>query len=221
MSTQPDKPLIFDLDKYALFTPVEGNRRAALNFGLREGYPRITVFTSTQSDKDGKGVITVAFDLDHFLIFLTRLERLARTDGVSKEKATVKHFPRDATGKITGNPEPSAELWYGKNDQGIVWLSVVQPNRPKIVFEITISNFHDFHNTKGEPISKAEGSVARAVTMAGVLRYHFTDRCLNFRDTSIPRVKTLPYSQRNKGASNTGTPVPSIDSLDIGSDVPY
>jgi|ERR1700752_2235561 len=222
MTEQTDKPIIFELDKYSLFTPVEGNRRAVLSFSLRDGFPRVTVFTHIQSDNDGKGIINIAFDLSHFLVFLSRLEKVARSDELNKkEKATVKYFPRDREGRITGNPEPASELWFGKNEHGIIWLSVVQPKRPKIVFDIVMSDFHEFHNSKGESFTKAEGSLAITLAMISVLRYHFIERAVSFRDTSVPRQQKFIPSMRTDKSSSKQTGTPSIDDIDIDTDIPY
>lgn len=200
MSEATEKPKIFELGPYALYEPVEGNKRAILSWSIREQYPRVSVFTNVDSDKagPGKGVINAAFDLDHFMIFLDRLEAIARGATDVKEKATVKHFPRDEAGNIKGDREVTSEVWYGKDQDGMVWISVQQPQRPKIAFKITLSDFHEFFNKTGQPATAAEGSVHRTIVMVRVLRQKFMERALAWRDTSIPRPKSTPYSQRGK-----------------------
>jgi len=223
MSEVKARPPIFELDRYTFWTSVEGNKRAAMSFGIKEGYPRITVFTNTQSDHDGKGAIIASFDLEHFLIFLNHFEKVVKTNGPSKEMVNIKHFPRDTAGKITGDREVTGELWFGKNEEGVVWISAQQPNRPKIVFEILLSDFHEFRNSTGQLMTKGEGSISRALTLVPILRHHFIDKCLHFRNTSTPREKSLPYSQRGNQTENITTSKPTgsvYDNMDE-SDIPY
>lgn len=224
MSTFPvEKPKIFELDKYSLFAAVEGNARASMNFAVREGYPRITVFTRTQSDMEGKGMINVPFDLDTLLVFLMRLEAIARSEAVDiKEKMSAKHWPRDPTGKIKGDLEVTSELFFGKNSDGVVWLSATAPNRPRIVFELSLSEYNQFTNAKGEFLTKAEGSRARTLSFISALRYHMTAKCLSFRDTSIPRDNKGPYSGRNKAAEANKSVTASVaEDIYLGDDLPY
>ncbi len=220
---QAPKPTILELDRFTFYAPVEGNKRASLCFSMREGYPRLTVWTRTQSDNEGKGVINIPFDILHFNVFLDRLTRIARSETVPvKERALVKHFPRNSEGKITGDPEVTGEIWYGKNEHGVVWISAQQPNRPKIIFEINVSNFHEFQNSKGEPISKSEGSIAVTTSMIHILRTHFTNSATSFRDTSQPRPKTGPYSSRNKQPnSEASKQASSMEFAKFDNDVEY
>lgn len=203
MTEQTEKPKIFVLDRYTLFAGVENNQRASMEFGLREGYPRITVWTRSESDNNGKGFLSAPFDLDHFLMFLTRLEFVARQKEPTKEQALVKHWPRDPEGKIKGDKEVSCEVWFGKDEDGTVWISLVQPNRPKIKFEIVMSDFHEFR-TKDGVMSKGMASMLRTIVMCGVLREWFTTHSLSFRDTSIPRPSKGNYSSRKQGGGYSG-----------------
>lgn len=190
------KPKIYQLDACSLFAPVEGNKRANLSWSYRDQYPRLTVFTRTESDNDGKGVLTAAFDLEHFTIFLNALERVARTEGEQRGTAAVKHWPRDGQGKINGDREVTCEVFYGKNADGVVWISLVQKDRPKIVFKIELSEYHEYKNSKGQVLTPAEGSVARTIAMCAILKEAFIRQLTTFRDTSIPRENKGPYSQR-------------------------
>ena len=214
MSQFNDKPkaIIFELERYTLFAAVEGNARASMSFAVREGYPRVTVFTRSKSDMDGKGMINVPFELDTFLVMLMQLEQIARTEGRCVMKIDAKHWPRDGEGKIKGDLEVTSELFIGKNDDGIVWLSAQAPNRPKIVFELTLSDYNGFTNVKGEKLTKAEGSKFRTLALISALRFHMTQKCLTFRDTSIPRDNKGPYSGRAKTAAATASATATVAS---------
>lgn len=203
MATTSEKPKIFELSRYSLFAPAPENRQSSMRFGIRDGYPRISVFTSIESDKDGKGVISIGFDIDHFLMFLSRLEKVARHDGETKEKITVRYKKKDARGNPTDELETGSELWYGKDGEGIVWLSVVQTGRPRIMFKVTMSDFHEFFNFKGERLTASEASVLRTLTLAGVLRCSFTTQFAQWRDTTLPR-EGAPRKNNAAGVPATG-----------------
>lgn len=217
-SNQVKKPKLFNLDAFALYTPVENNQRASLQWAIRDGYPRITVFTRIKSDNDGKGFINAPFDIFTFIALLDKIEQTAKSPGPSKSMVTCKHWPRDETGKITGDLEVTSEVWFGKNDDGVVWISVTAPNKPKIVFEFLLSNYHEFKNSKGEPISKSEGSMLKTISMMRLLKHHYTQHSGEFRDTSVPRPQNT-YKRNGADKDDKYVPIYGIDADALNEDI--
>lgn len=214
MTNAPTKPKIYELERCSLYAPVAGNKRAMLTFSIRSGYPRISVFTRTESDNGGKGVINFAFDLEHFLIFLNRLEAIVRSPGSTKEKVTVRYRKKDANQRPTDELETAGELYFGKNEEGVVWLSILQTDRPRIQFEITLSDYHEFFNGKGERLTKGEASTLRSLVIIHVLRQSFIGQAATFRDVSIPR------HEGGNDRSDTKSAAP-VSSDGVFDDIPY
>ena len=57
-----------------------------------------------------------------------------------------------------------SELWFGKDDEGVAFISVISGERPKIKFEFNISDYHKIHRS-GNPITKAEASCLQALAV--------------------------------------------------------
>ena len=216
MSEQNAKPQFeaIELDKFAMFMPVQNNQRARLNWGLYRGNPRITVFPNTPDDTV-KSPITAAFSPEEFGVFIQMFEEIVK--GPVNVKTKVDCYSRrwSEDGK-PGEIFLRSEVFYGKDQDGICWISVVDGNRPKIKFEFRISEYHKFYKVNGEVLTETEGSCRRALsTLHGV-----RDVCLTYaREKREPYVKPAGGQKGSyKGKSNapkaTGDSFDSFDSID-------
>jgi uncharacterized membrane protein YgcG len=61
-------------------------------------------------------------------------------------------------GKRSQAPAVTSELWCGKDKEGVIWISVSAPNRPKIKFNIGTNDFHHWFHGDGTPYTAAEAS---------------------------------------------------------------
>lgn len=162
----PRKKIALDNRKLNLSAPTPGHQGkfASLIWGLHKNNPRITVYTNDPTDTGpdaNYGKIVAALDGPVFFAFLHQLNQVVDGPNDVKLKVENKNFSF-AGGKRSDRPVVMSELWFGKNPEGIVWLSVAAPNRPKIQFKFTLSDFHQFIKADGTPFNAAEGSVAAA-----------------------------------------------------------
>lgn len=173
---EPTAPIvnkIFDLEKFMMFAPTPGveGRRARLAWGLREGNPRLTVFTGDPKDTAGRNIINARMDPVTFYAFLNSLEEVARSPAESRcklECMTGEYQDRQATGKKVLD----STLYYGKNAEGLVWLLIESaiPDRPKVRFIFEVYDYHAFYKTDGTAWTRGEASTHSAVATVNALR---------------------------------------------------
>lgn len=220
MSEVPAQPIrILDFEKMQMWTPTPGapGKRAKLGFGIRDGNPRITVFTNDPKDTVSKGIIYAAMNPETFFAFLQMFEKVARSSEETKMKI-------DCFGLRYENDKPTkdrillSELYFGRTAEGIVWLSVVAENRPKIKFDFKISDFHGIFNGAGNQISEAEASQLEALAKIGLLRTVYGNMIAKNIENPPPRPNA------NKGGFNktddSFKPKTSPDNS-FGDDLPF
>lgn len=200
---------IRELSRFNMFAPnpANGQRQSRLSWGVRDGNPRITVFTNTQTEKPVDGIITAAMNPETFYIFLSDLNEVALNgENGTKRKIDCFQGVYGDDGKITNERILASELYYGKDDNGIVWLSVISGNKPKVKFEFKVSDYHKFYRGNGEALSDKETSQLQ--TLAVVLA---------LKDIYIPLVGQLRPQTANQAAASSGAPVRSGASSSSGS----
>lgn len=171
-SYKEGKVIFINFLKFDLYaeTPNVPGRRSKLSFGVRDGNPRITVFTNDPSDTINKGVIYAPFSPEVFLAFLDMFEKAILNGNDTKYKIDCLTYARDESGKADLTTKvPTSQLWFGKDKTGICWMSVVSGNRPKIPFQFKLSEFHNFYHANGEKFSESENSdVVALATVRGL-----------------------------------------------------
>lgn len=176
-----------ELEKFQMYTNAPGaeGRRSRLGFSSYRGNPRITVFTGVQNDS-GKGVINAAMNPETFLIFLNLLERVAKADKEDKFKVDCDTLLKSNDGQRSQERTLASSIIAGKDAEGVMWISVVAENRPKIKFEFTVSDFHRLYHGNGQQFSKAESSVLQTLATIDALRAIFTTHASELRPPYNP-----------------------------------
>lgn len=188
MSDQPEKIKILDFDKLQMWTPTPGapGKRAKLGFSIRDGNPRITVFTNDPKDTINKGIIYAAMNPETFFAFLALFEKVIKSQEEVKTKI-------DCFGTRWENDKPTkeriliSELYFGRTAEGIVWISLVAENRPKIKFDFKISDFHGIFRGDGKQISEAESSQLEALAKLGLLRTIYSNMIAKAIENPAPK----------------------------------
>lgn len=147
-------------------SPNAPGRSARLEYSLLENCPRITIFTgdpSENSKENNFGKIFGAMDPQSFYIFMSLLEQAANAKEEFKTKIENKGYTFFG-GKRSETPVVLSETIVGRDKDGIVWMSVVAPNRPRIKFPFTISEYHNIVRGDGSQPTAPEISsmVAKA-----------------------------------------------------------
>ena len=172
------KPRIIESPQLVMFTaaPNAEGKRSKLVWGIRNGYPRITVFTNDPNDK-GPGivnsVISAPVDMATMHIFLTLLEQIATGPNDIKNKVdcfTLKWVD----GQRTDERILLSEIWIGKDSEGMVWISLIAPARPKIKFTYRVSDWHGIYKTDGVQMTEAEGSTLAALAACFLLKQAYS-----------------------------------------------
>ena len=174
--TQPRK--IIELEKFMMFAPAPNaeGRRSKLAWGIRDGNPRIVVYTNDPSDKEQRGMIFARMDPTTFFAFLEEFEGVCRSPNESRGwvECWTGEYQND---KPTGQKIKDSTLYYGKNAEGVVWLMVDSAieNRPKVRFVFEISDYHAFYKPDGTQMSRGEASTRAAIATVRNIRQVFSN----------------------------------------------
>jgi hypothetical protein len=179
-------------------TPGVSGKFASLVWGLYANNPRITVYTNDPSDSSeskGYGRISANLDLPIFYTFLAKLTEVINHDGEIRYKIENKNyiFPN---GKRSEKPVVVSELWFGKDKDGTIWLSVTARDRPKIKFPFApYELYHSFQNADGTPIPPSEISKLYAKAYVTILENMMTHMaCENYVEPKKQDDKNKQYS---------------------------
>ena len=144
---------IFDFEKLALQS-TQG--KAKLRFGIWRNLPRITVYTNDDNDKQNNyGMITAGLDPSVYSTITQKLNDIVGAPNGTKFKVENYTSSKDNdTGKW--KQEHVNDILMGKDDAGVIWISVIATDRPKFKFEFGNFRYHKFYNTDGQELSKAE-----------------------------------------------------------------
>jgi hypothetical protein len=167
-----DRPRIQELDKFGIYVsaPGEEGKRSRLAWSILNGNPRISVYTNITSDANvNYGIISAPMNPETFYIFMHMLESMCKGENGKNAKIDCNSKKRLENGKY-GDMFLLSELYFGKDDNGIMWISVQSTGRPKIKFEIHLSDFHKIYKSDGTAISAGEGSVLQTLAMINALR---------------------------------------------------
>lgn len=148
--------------------PTAPGKTSALQIGVfiqekfGEPFVRMTCFTrdpEDQGERNDYGKIQAEFDPPVFYAFMEKLERIAKGPAGTEDK--IKWEVKGITffgGKRSDSPQVKAEVHFGKDADGTVWLSVFKPNRPRIKFPFGVTDFYNLVHKTGEQVSRSEMS---------------------------------------------------------------
>lgn len=219
---EPEKPRILELNRFSLFAPCPGveGRMSRLAWCIRDGYPRISVYLNNPSVTGYAGILYAPFNPTTFFVFLDELEKIAKGESGNKCKFSNYTHPRE-NGVVIPNSEKilQSELWIGKDNDGICWISVVMPDRPKIKFEFHLSPYHKVTRSDGTELSKSDGSVLETLAVALAIRDVYLRLTTELRQPMPTTSSTRStYTPKGSSAAKETTKVPADDMFedDIG-----
>lgn len=221
--TTPLQPVkILDFARLQLFTPAPNvqNVRSKLSFGFRDGNARITVFTNDPSDTINKGIIYAGFSPEMFDVFLTLFERVIR----SQEE--IKHSIDCFTGryednKPTGEKILNAQVWFGKDANKQVWISVTAKGRPQIKFTFQISEWHRFYRPDGSEMDVSESSAIAAMSHLNLLRQIYGNLITHYLQNPPPPRERMNDSARPRPQGFDSDSNSQSGGLSFSDDVPF
>lgn len=204
-----------DVNRFTLWAEGVGeNTRARLVLGFRDGHPRLIINTGVKG-KDG--LINFPSDVATITYFLTRLKEVADAEPGAR-------FSIDSLTTQYENDKPTkgkrlvSTMYVGKSSAGIVYISVIAENRPKIVFEIKPSEYHVFKDKDNQKVP--DDFISK--TMAKGL----SDFMLKILADGIMR-HAVEDSEDYSGPVGAGAPIPvasvsgAPSALPVFDDIPY
>ena len=167
MAEQPERPKINTFKHFQMWAePINGSgQKPRLEFGIRDGQPRVSVFTNVPGDTQTGGAISASMNPETFFSFLEMLKRIAMSDKECKYCLECYTAYDPVTQKTTDTKILVSSIMFGRDADGIIWLSVIADNRPKIKFEFKPmdSDRNRFVTATGEALSDAECSTYRVL----------------------------------------------------------
>ena len=196
------------LDKLSLYAVVdtETKRHARLTWAIRNGYPRLIVYTNhleygASNLRDA--IIAAPMDIVTFNAFLDIFSKVI--DGEKDKKYKIDCFNYVwKNNQRTDEKRLVSSVIVGKDKEGVIWLSVITEDKPKIKFSIILSDFHMFYKTHGDDLKKDEASHIAAKAYLRIVKSVF-DKLIgdDIIDTGKvyentpppPKTKTLPQTK--------------------------
>jgi hypothetical protein len=154
------KRRITEIDRMTLWAKLSNSDKPArLVWSILGSQPRITVFTGNSNDKGFNGILSANMDPSVFFVFLESLREVATSEKETKRKIDF-YIPKRNDSNGTVEQVLNSSLVYGKNSEGICWISLLEANKAKILFEFQPPEWNRFFKANGESYTKSELSIA-------------------------------------------------------------
>jgi len=182
-----------------------------LNYATRNGYPRITVFTSNKNKEeafDYNTMVNATFSLTQFLMFVDDMRDMVDAD--KDTSASVDCFnAKYVNGVKTNDVELQATAVVGKDKDGIIYLAVTSEGKRKVKFELLPTEWNKYSKnkevrTKEELSKRFTKSYIRAI-----------DLLFGIAGGKGGNVKTVEFQ---KGITKVTSKPSGVDTSDISED---
>lgn len=165
MATAFNKPLptFKNMLNYTLYAPAveEGAKQARLVFSFMDYRPRLTLFTNVSTD-ERKGIIGAGYHPEIFFSVLDEFEKILSAPAGTSIPIRNLTAVRTDEGKPTGEKVVQSQLVFGKDDAGIIYISLIAQGLTKIKFYFKMNEYHQIFKTDKTPITEEEGSIMMA-----------------------------------------------------------
>ena len=191
MSEVKASPRIQDLNKFSLFTDIPGveKQRARLTWSMRGDQPRITVFMFNPATNRNDN-ISAPLSPEVFFYFCDKFEEVINGNPGVKYKIDCLTAIRTAEGKITDEKKLICELWFGQDNDGMIWLSLIEGDKPRLKFNFSLWDYNKIYKPDGEVLSAAEASIGLAKGVIRALRDIYTINLAQFTEYTAAAAKT-------------------------------
>ena len=212
-----------DNDKLHLLTPSakEPGKNARLTVRFVKNSPWLKVWTADPEDKAKErasdyGSIYAKMDLIVWDMFIKTLRNMANSQALDV-RDKISNLGYTWYNKVKSDtPVLMSETWVGKDKEGMVFISVIAKDRPRIKF-IFDGRFHGFHNIvhgDGTDYTDQEKSVIHALswvdTIDSIIKTMITT---HFFDKDAEEIKPAPDGN-NHFNSSSSSPNNSADDFE-------
>jgi hypothetical protein len=194
-----------------------------LTWSIRNGYPRITVFTDKSKVRDNdkfdyNTLIIAPFDYANMLVLLNKAEEVI--DGPKdKSKQVACYDTKFQDGVRTNEVYLKATVEIGKDSDGVIYMAVLSDGKKKIKFIITPkddSKWHKFSENGDVVLDKGiiSATYAKAYFAQAkrLIEHRLLKDTIRVRDIEPKKVPTM--SGGNSGG-NAKIDTPDIDDAEI------
>ena len=138
--------------------PSAKGKWSSMAWGMRKNKVACIVYTNDPEDsRNDNGRIQVELKPATFFSFIYKLGQVATGPADVKFRLGVSDFIFPG-GKRSERPVEIADLWVGKDKDGVVWVSLTAKDRPRIKFNLIDEQFEHWYHGDGEKFTKAEAS---------------------------------------------------------------
>lgn len=155
-------------------TPSGKGKFANLTWQVVNGNPRIVVYTGDPEDKHDYGRITAKTDIIIFSMIIEAIRKMSQAPKGEKLIINCQDYTWFG-GKKSEQPEITAQIYVGKDQEGFTYLSVIDPvrkERPKVKFQFKPPSFSEILDKNGNPLEAEELSRLVANAYADALAFH-------------------------------------------------
>ena len=138
---------------------------AQLTWGIRNGYPRLTVFTDSGGDKNVKfdydSMITAPFDYISMGVMVDQFVLLIDAPNGTKSQIGC-YNPKFVDGQKTNEIALQATVEIGKDAAGVMYIAVLATGKKRVKFDIKPkdnSKWHKFY--KGDDLITDPGELSK------------------------------------------------------------
>ena len=200
---EPQAKKIIDFLRIVLFADGVDCKRARFQFGIRDGYPRVTVFTGAMG-KDG--IIPGPMDMEAFYAYAEKLNEVSRGPNDTKYVFTLKTSVYE-NDKPTKDKKVVSQLFLGKDEKGVVWTGLQAEGQPKLKFTFGFTDYIELRKGDGSHVTEAEISSIAARAYATMLTQMVTNYLSN-----------MP---QEAAAANAGSTAPGRKSAIVEEDIQF
>jgi len=130
---------------------------ASLTWSIRKGYPRVTVYTDNNNDRNGEFVydrlIIAPFDAITINMVMDTLDKVIKDDKPSEQ--AIKCYNVEFVNHVkTDNIIKQATVTLGKDTKGVIYIKVENDNNPPTRFDLMPNpKWHKFVDETGGEIT--------------------------------------------------------------------
>ena len=185
----------------------DGQKRPRMTLSYRDGNPRFTVYTGASVGMDG--MINFPMDTITFGSVIELFKTVIEEEPGSKR--SIDSFTKEyVDNKPTENLKLMSTLHMGKTKDGIVYLSLIEEGKPKIVFPLRHSKWHSYRDANKEELSVADVSLNIARGVANMFENILSHVIMQYNTDEYTYGGRPPMPLRgyeNLKAGSTSTPV--------------
>jgi len=201
-------------------------------WGFKKNDVTITIWTNEEADKNSKhkGRIEAVIPLPLAFYLIEQINLAAESEGEYTHRINLKDFKFFGQGKRSDEPMLLSQVFVGKSADGVVWISVTAPERPRYRFGfVPRTGYAELVDAAGNPAAPGLVSKIYAKGYAKLLTQVYA--LYAYHDYQEPPKKPQNGNggggygggnnnrQGGYGGGNQGGGVPNYETVD--NDVPY